>query len=130
MVEVTENWFYENKDLEPYEVAEFLEDIVSHEFHLAIDDGSSDEIGRLVCQYFTICSSSDDDATIVAKIQTLPRCDLSLSKVENDEGEMEDVEESHEKNVVKQVEEMDIHNSCKVEETDADGFTIVSRKKK
>merc|ERR1711874_130889 len=90
-----------------YEVTEFLEDIVSQEFNLVIDDSS-----------------------IVAKIQTLPRCDLSLCKVENDEGEMEDVEENHEEeNVVKQVEEMDIHNACKAEETDADGFTIVSRKK-
>jgi len=133
MVQVTENWFYENKDLEPYEVTEFLEEIISQEFNVMIDDGSGGEIGRLICQYFVLCSK-EDESVIKEKLKSLPRCDLSLSKVENDDGEMDDTTENISSNVVQQVEGMDIENNINEESeqsrTDEDGFTVVSRKKK
>ena len=58
MEESLETWFYENKDLEPYEVEqdfdtiwllnqqveEFLGDIIEAEFQLQIDDGSLREV--------------------------------------------------------------------------------------
>ena len=60
-MQVTENWFYQNKDLESYEVADFLEEIISNEFNLRIDDGSPEEIARTVCDYFSICSTSSEE---------------------------------------------------------------------
>ena len=42
--DVTENWFYENKDVEPYELQDFLEEIIEAEFNLQIDDGSVAEV--------------------------------------------------------------------------------------
>jgi len=131
MIEVTENWFYENKELNPYEVTDFLEDIINQEFNLIINDGSSDEIGRLLCEYFVLCGSGSEN--VLAKIQTLPKCDLSKCKVENDDGDVEDME-GLDNEVSDQVEGMEIQNDV-VEEpqeslTDPDGFTMVSSRKK
>ena len=42
--DVTEEWFYENKDVEPYELQDFLEEIIEAEFNLQIDDGSVGEV--------------------------------------------------------------------------------------
>ena len=68
LAQVLENWFYENKDLEAYEVANFLEEIIGNEFNLTIDDGSPMEIARTVCDYFAICSTSNED-TVRIKLQ-------------------------------------------------------------
>ena len=45
MEEVTENWFHENRDIQAFEVEEFLGEILETEFQLQIDDGSLGEVG-------------------------------------------------------------------------------------
>jgi hypothetical protein len=48
--EVTEQWFLENKDIEPHELEEdFLEGILMEEFNLQIDDGSLAEVRVRPC---------------------------------------------------------------------------------
>ena len=61
MVGVTENWFYENKDLDWFEVADFLGQIMQNEFILQVDDGSLDEVAKKVCKYYKICTTESEE---------------------------------------------------------------------
>jgi len=81
MVGATETWFYENEDLEDWEVADFLEDVTSAEFNLEVNDGSYMEIGKKICEYFQFCNSNSESA-VRAKLLSLPRCDVEKSKVD------------------------------------------------
>jgi len=135
MEESLETWFYQNKDLEPYEVEEFLGDIIEAEFQLQIDDGSLREVGCKVCEFFRICSTQSQEK-VIEKLQTLPRCDLSQCKVEEgeemDEENGEVVVRSEPVNGTENVEGMDnmeISSSHKEPEVDEDGFQMVSKKK-
>ncbi|CAB4057183.1 SART3 [Lepeophtheirus salmonis] len=47
------SWFEENKNVEYYEATELLETILNQEFNLIVQDGSADEIGRLI--YSNLC---------------------------------------------------------------------------
>ena len=64
------------------QVAGYLEQILLHEFDLFIEDGSLDEVGALLCQYYALCASSSEQ-DILAQLRSLPRCDLSLCKCED-----------------------------------------------
>merc|ERR1712013_506500 len=111
--EALETWFYENKDLEAVEVADFLGDIIAAEFRLQIEDGSLRQVGNRVCQFFRICTTYKSEQGILDKLQTLPKCDLSQCKVlEGEEGRWENGEISKEL------------------EVDEDGFQTVSKKNK
>ena len=68
MAQATENWFYENKDIHPSEVALFLDDIIIAEFNCDLQDGSLDQVGEEVCRYWKICSSEDEES-IQKKLQ-------------------------------------------------------------
>jgi len=74
MVGATETWFHENEDLEDWEVEEFLEDVVSTEFNLEVNDGSCLEIGQKICEFFQFCSNNNASA-IETKLSELPKCD-------------------------------------------------------
>merc|ERR1719383_1147235 len=58
MTGVTENWFYENKDLEVYEVSVFLDEILINEFNVSVDDGSLEDVARSICEFFSLCQNS------------------------------------------------------------------------
>ena len=81
MVDAVVQWFNENENLEAYEVTGFLEQIIAQEFNLQIDDGSSDEIGTTICEFYKLCSSTKSSEEIISKIRTLPKCDLSRCQV-------------------------------------------------
>ncbi|KAL5015176.1 hypothetical protein ScPMuIL_009446 [Solemya velum] len=49
MVYAVETWFKENSNIEPYEVEDFLAEVVDNEFDTQIDDGSLPEISGLIC---------------------------------------------------------------------------------
>ena len=68
MAEATENWFYENKDIQPSEVALFLDDIIIAEFNCDLQDGSLEQVGEKVCSYWRICSTEDEES-IQKKLQ-------------------------------------------------------------
>ena len=82
MVGATETWFYENDDLEDWEVADFLEDVASTEFNLEVNDGSYLEIGKKICEYFEFCNNNSENA-VRKKLLSLPRCDVEKSKVDD-----------------------------------------------
>jgi len=127
LVGATENWFNENGNLQDYEVADFLEEIILTEFNLQIDDGSLLEIGRKVCEYYEFCSKNEDSA-IRNKLLSLPRCDLAKCKIEDEDNEMEDEDDVTEG--VLKIDNLEI-SERKGPEIDEDGFEVVgSRKKK
>ena len=85
-ISATESWFYENTNLQGYEVADFLEQILQQEFDLIIEDGSLEEVGEKVCRYYNLCSTRTGDE-VLEQLRLLPRCDLSLFKCEDDNEE-------------------------------------------
>ena len=133
MVGVLENWFYENKDLEAFEVSDFLDKICINEFNVSIDDGSLDDVARSVCEFFAICKSSDGE-TVLTKLQSLPKCDLTNFEIQD----YNYVDENGPANYLEKLNTMELkEDKVKVEkvkiepEIDEDGFeTVKSRKKR
>ena len=132
-------WFSENQNLEPYEVTEFLEQIINQEFNLLIDDGSSDEIGTMICDFYRLCTSNKSTDEIISKIHSLPKCDLTRCQVsdKNEGNELDHVE--------KQMDSMEVDSpvTCSTAnslsnvssdrpncEADSDGWVVVERKKR
>ena len=132
MVDVTENWFYENDDLQNYEVADFLEEILQNEFSLRIDDGSLLEVGTYVTEYFKICTTpSYSQETVLNFLRCLPKCDLSKCQVLDEDEEMEVNKDVTEESLTL-MNDMDISEKKEeAPEVDEEGFEMVkSRKKK
>merc|ERR1712150_149229 len=159
MVEATVQWFYENKNLQIFEVEEFFEDILNHEFNLVAEDGSVHETSKLVCKYYNLCTNTDITAENIYErlVKNLPKCDLSQCKVDsstNDEDIVDDQQHSDDEettengiiaeNLVKiptngdnNSEMMETEDTINTDDsitatvqTDSDGWTIISRKKK
>ena len=138
MVDAVVQWFNENKDLEAYEVADFLEQIIAQEFHLQIDDGSSDEVGTTICEFYQLCSSSKTSEEIISKIRSLPKCDLSLCQIDGERDKLS----SEKSTLEEQMSGMEVDNSTipessklngannLINEPDPDGWMVVGRKKK
>ena len=89
LAEALITWFCENRNLESYEVAEFLETILNRELNLIVEDGSTDEVGTLLCDFFGICSTKSE-AEIIDKVRSLPKCDLSRCRVDKNDGDVLD----------------------------------------
>jgi len=137
MVEATVKWFSENKDLEFYEVEDFLAEIIDHEFNLRIDDGSTSEISRLLCEFYTLSSSKTHEDELKKRLQALPKCDLSKCRIEEsnyvDEDEMQtETSERHDTiaNGMNQMSLDDDQETTTESVQDPDGWTVVARKKK
>ena len=131
MVGVTENWFYENKDLENYEVADFLEETIQNEFNLSVDDGSLLEVGTYLTEYFKICTSpSYGEETVLNFLRSLPKCDLSKCKIQDEDESVEDNQMETEDSLIG-LNNLQISEKKTAEPPDEDGFVMVkSRKKK
>lgn len=130
MVDAVVQWFGENQNLEPHEVTEFLEQIFNQEFNCIVEDGSSDEIGTMICDFYDFSKTKSNDE-IIAKLQSLPKCDLSQCRVENEDNDEE--QRQNQIQVENAMNSMDVDDSeaTKQPETDPDGWTtVVTRKKK
>ena len=137
MVEAVVQWFNENQNIEGYEVTEFIDQIVNQEFNLIIDDGSADEIGNTICEFYNLCTSSRSNDEIIAKIQSLPKCDLSRCKL--DGASNEELMGANEMCLEQQLNDMDVDNTSHSDSTsnansanepDPEGWVVVDRKKK
>ena len=130
MVGATVQWFSENKDLETYEVEDFLIDIVNQEFNVLVDDGSVIEISKLICDFHRLSTSRDCEAELKRRLEALPKCDLSKCQV--DQGEAPDVDESDnlEGSNEDANESMDTTDEPEPEVQDPDGWTVVKTSKK
>jgi pre-rRNA-processing protein TSR2 len=127
MVDAVLQWFSENKDLQPFEVSEFLEDILNQEFNVIIEDGSSDEIGTFICEFFSLCLTKSEEE-VVARLRTLPKCDLAACRVESDEQGTE----ANQAELAGNLEDMDldVEPTKKQPEVDPEGWQVITRKKK
>ena len=144
MVDAVVQWFSENENLEPYEVTEFLEQIINQEFNLIVDDGSTDEIGTTVCEFFQLCKSSKSNDEIMNKIHSLPKCDLSKCTIDGQTNQEETIT-LNQNNLEEQMNTMEVDNdntsTSDPSDTlnrangprtvpDPDGWVVVERKKK
>lgn len=129
LVDATVQWFSENKNLEVYEVEEFLEDILNQEFNLIVEDGSVNEVSKLVCEYFSHCNTLTEEE-VVKRLKQLPKCDLSTCKVEDvDENDTNAEEEDHNNIDTREMMEVEENEKETPPLTDSDGWTVVPRKK-
>ena len=91
LVDSTVQWFSENKDLEQYEVEEFLDAVFDKEFNCLMQDGSSRDTAAMLCEFYTLCfSRRTSEEEIRTKLQELPKCDLSTCQVQVDDNDGDD----------------------------------------
>ena len=122
MVSATVQWFSENKDLEFYEVEDFLIDIVWQEFHVHIQDGSETEISKLICEFYNLSTARDGEAEFKRRLQALPKCDLSKCRtVDQADDNIDDVADQLNKN-------LDLEKT-EPEQKDPDGWEVVKPRK-
>ena len=136
LVDVTENWFYENNDIENWEVADYLGEIMKNEFVVQIEDGSLLQIGTYCTEYWKICTNETySEETIFNFLHHLPKCDLSKVRLQDYEspdmaphtnqilgmGISSESSEPKEPKEPKKREEPEI---------DEDGFEMVKKKRK
>ena len=126
----TVQWFSENKDLQPDEVEDFLLDIINQYFKdFLIQDGSAEETSKLICKFYSLAKdrSVDDDSFKTSLQASLPKCDLSVFKIADDE-DIEAVNDNAEQ-LNEDLESLSVQDQSEPK-VDADGFTLVSHKKK
>ncbi|XP_012937393.1 pre-rRNA-processing protein TSR2 homolog isoform X2 [Aplysia californica] len=75
MVEAVDTWFRENDGIEPYEVEDFLADILNEEFDLRLEDNSLPEISRLICTFYRLCQENKSEE-IAQRLNVLPRASI------------------------------------------------------
>ncbi|XP_076091841.1 pre-rRNA-processing protein TSR2 homolog isoform X2 [Mytilus galloprovincialis] len=108
MVFAIDQWFKENKNLDPYEVEEFLADILNAEFDTIADDGSLSEIASMICGVHRLCSNGDEPA-VRQRLQHLKKPSLtqcarapSDDEEDNDEDDMDTGHTNHQNSIHRQ----------------------------
>ncbi|KAG7172665.1 pre-rRNA-processing protein TSR2 homolog [Homarus americanus] len=90
MVGIVEQYFYENDDLEPEEVGDYLATIMDQELNTLVEDDSDVEVGKCLCHLYQLCVAGKD-AQVMEELSKMPKCDLSLCSIrEEPDGESED----------------------------------------
>ena len=129
MPEATVQWFSENKDLQADEVEDFLSDIINQYFNVLVQDGSTEETSKLICKFYALSKDkSVGEEKFKSTLQaSLPKCDLSVFKIASDD-ETEAISDTEEE-VTADLESMSLKDNSEPT-VDAEGFTVVSHKKK
>ncbi|XP_021422648.2 pre-rRNA-processing protein TSR2 homolog [Oncorhynchus mykiss] len=55
MVDVVQQYFHDNENLQPDEVEDYIADLMNNEFDTVVDDGSLPQVAQKVSQIFTQC---------------------------------------------------------------------------
>ncbi|XP_037091480.1 pre-rRNA-processing protein TSR2 homolog isoform X2 [Pollicipes pollicipes] len=80
LLDVTETFFYENADLYPDEVGDFLADILNTELDTLIEDGSLELVCGALCAAFRACAAGRHHE-VTAELARLPApADLATSR--------------------------------------------------
>ncbi|KAM4664210.1 pre-rRNA-processing protein TSR2 homolog [Discoglossus pictus] len=142
MVGAVEQYFQTNANLEQYEVEETLLGMMNDEFDTLVEDGSLPMVAQDLCVLFSQCQRGDS-AQVTEKIAQLSQKKFNVkANVQNASSSNEEDESSEEEE-----EGMDCEAALssfssprgaatgsgqepKVEEPEADGWTVVRRKKK
>ncbi|KAJ8371317.1 hypothetical protein SKAU_G00113450 [Synaphobranchus kaupii] len=148
LVDVVQQYFHENANLEQSEVEDFLGDLMNNEFDTVVDDGSLPQVALQVSQFFRQCQQgklsevrgqvaklSQKKATGRAKATQLQTPANEEEEEEEEESEEEegaeamDCEEATErKSSTKPHKEQDPPPPPSAD-TDEDGWTVVRKKK-
>ena len=135
-MDVTENWFYLNNDIENWEVADYLGEIMKNEFVVQIEDGSLLQMGTYCTEYWKICTNETySEETIFNFLHHLPKCDLTKVR-------LQDYEDADMRPSTNMISSMDLLSEPREPkepkepkkreepEIDEDGFEMVKSKKK
>ncbi|KAK3883588.1 hypothetical protein Pcinc_012091 [Petrolisthes cinctipes] len=90
MVGVVEQYFKDNDDLEPEEVAEFLATVMDTELNTLVEDGSDLETGQSLCNMYRMIEEGITHKAMEEAMNHIPKCDLSLFKEKVIDVEMTD----------------------------------------
>ncbi|KAK7063282.1 rRNA accumulation-related protein [Halocaridina rubra] len=83
MVGVVEQFFYENDDLDPDEVADFLSTVMDQELNTHVEDQSDCELGQLLCRFFKLCASGQE-SQVLDEISKMPKITLGSCNIQED----------------------------------------------
>nr|CAB3267311.1 pre-rRNA-processing protein TSR2 homolog [Phallusia mammillata] len=75
LVRVIQQFFQENDDIEPYELEDFIEEIMSTEFSLITEDNSVKDISIKICNLYKMCSQGKLNE-VRETMKTLPYVNL------------------------------------------------------
>jgi len=134
LVGVIETFFHENADLEPYEVEEFLEEIMSNEFNIIAEDDSIKQISTQLCNLYLLWSKKKyiEMKELIAKLPCVNLGDcLSMedNNVEDDAEKNTNLESLnfYDKNTENNIDHANIKS---LRSPDEDGWMSVIHKKK
>jgi len=99
---VVEDFFYQNDDLSPEEVGEFVGEIMNQELDTLVEDGSLTELGAALCTHFRLQNDeahllklhADLDKQLAEQQPLPPVADEEGSSSEDEEDEEMETEES------------------------------------
>ncbi|KAM4019856.1 pre-rRNA-processing protein TSR2 homolog [Anomaloglossus baeobatrachus] len=139
MVGAVYEYFHTNSDLEQYEVEDTLQGILNDEFDTMVEDGSLPMIARQLCTFYSQCQHGDI-GSVTEKIAQLSQ------KKYNVKANVQEVRAAEDSSAEEDEEAMDCETSGTTtatpttsaasggqpeeEEPEADGWTVVHRRKK
>ncbi|XP_069604300.1 pre-rRNA-processing protein TSR2 homolog [Ranitomeya imitator] len=142
MVGAVYEYFHTNSDLEQYEVEDTLQSILNEEFDIMVEDGSLPMIAQQLCMFYSQCRHGDT-VSVKDKIAQLSQKKYNVKANVQEVRAAEDREESSSD---ESEEAMDCETSVTTTPTattstasggqpedgepEADGWTVVHRKKK
>ncbi|XP_011416744.3 pre-rRNA-processing protein TSR2 homolog [Magallana gigas] len=99
MITAVDQWFRENKDIDDYEVEDFLADIMNTEFDTIVEDGSLSQISSLICRIYKLCREGKE-AEVRELVKGLPKA--AVQNCARVAGNDETIEGDDEENVNEQ----------------------------
>ena len=134
LVGVIEAFFKENTDLEPYEVEDFLEEIMSNEFNLVAEDNSIKEISIELCKLFHLWDLKKIDE-MKSMVNKLPCVNLGECMYADQNSEIDTLNEDatiKHLNITGDDKQCSNDNkqTANASKEDNDGWIHVSRKKR
>uniref|UniRef100_A0A023GFS4 Pre-rRNA-processing protein TSR2 homolog n=1 Tax=Amblyomma triste TaxID=251400 RepID=A0A023GFS4_AMBTT len=138
LVGVLEQYFAENSNLHPDEVADLIAEIIDNEFDTIIEDGSLGQISALLCKHYQMCKEGRENEVLQALSQRLPptktlRVPFADEYDSDDEAEMQNHINTE---VSSQLGDLQLngpgpsHQQSRRQEPDEDGWTVVRHGKR
>ncbi|XP_034027709.1 pre-rRNA-processing protein TSR2 homolog [Thalassophryne amazonica] len=126
MVDVVQNYFHDNADLQQCEVEDFVAHLMDQEFDTVVDDGSLPQVSHCLCQMFSLWQQGALQQLrhkVVELTKKTERAKVKASTVPSDDSDTEvmDCEEASGPSVQKALPPPT--------QDEEDGWTVVRKKK-
>lgn len=133
LVGVLEQYFSENANLHPDEVADLIADIIDNEFDTIIEDGSVGQISALLCKHYELCRQGRESEVLESLQQRLPQTRTLRVPVAGDYDSDDEAEMQNHINteVTEQLGDLQLNGPSTArqppprQEPDEDGWTVV-----